>query len=250
MASAQNSVQDPQTRVVQHNQIIIKYQQPPDPAIVNHVLELLVRTTRGFTKKKPAQVQYTQDHIDQIIPFLQTLYSQSAQWILQQGEVPPPASNTIYLPPTYSDLQQLLNELSNVQSSSLGVMTHPNSKINTEQSVQPPKTSQRPPKDQGIQANRIIEIETYNIYSVNKVLLQQILETVGQITKTALDKNPQQVRKLEPLVLELYRQLTHFLFNLEAEENRRIGQISIQLEVQLLVTKVWDNIWRTLKEKR
>ena len=26
------------------------------------------------------------------------------------------------------------------------------------------------------QANRIIEIETYNIYSVNKVLLQQILE--------------------------------------------------------------------------
>ena len=82
MASAQNSVQDPQTRVVQHNHIIIKYQQPPDPAIF-HVLELLVRTTRGFTKKNPAQVSYSQDYIDQIIPFLQTLYSQSAQWILQ-----------------------------------------------------------------------------------------------------------------------------------------------------------------------
>ena len=27
--------------------------------------------------------------------------------------------------------------------------------------------------------------------------------------------------KLEPLVLELYRQLTHFLFSLEAEENRK-----------------------------
>ena len=27
--------------------------------------------------------------------------------------------------------------------------------------------------------------------------------------------------KLEPLVHELYRQLTHFLFNLEAEENRK-----------------------------
>ena len=93
----------------------------------------------------------------------------------------------IYLPPAYSNLQQLLNELSNVQSSSLGVMTHLNSKINTEQSVQPPKTSQ---------ANRIIEIETYNIYSVNKVLLQQILETVGQITKTALDKNPQQGQEI------------------------------------------------------
>ena len=77
--------------------------------------------------------------------------------------------------------------------------------------MQPPVTSQ---------ADRIIEIETYN-----KVLFQQILETVGQITKKALNKNPQQVRKLEPLVLELYKQLTHFLFNLEAEENRKTGQI-------------------------
>ena len=107
--------------------------------------------------------------------------------------------------------------------------------------MQPPVTSQ---------ADRIIEIETYNIYSVNKVLLQQILETIGQITKRTLNKNPQQVMKLEPLVLELYRQLTHFLFNLEAEENRKTGQISIQPEVWLLVTKVWNNIWRTLEEKK
>ena len=91
MASAQNSVQDPQTKVVQHNHIIIKYQQPPDPAIVNHVLELLVRTTRSFTKKNPAQIPYIQDYIDQIIPLLKILYSQSAQQILQQGGVPPPS---------------------------------------------------------------------------------------------------------------------------------------------------------------
>ena len=141
---------------------------------------------------------------------------------MQQGGVPPPVSNTIYLPPACSDLQQLLNELSGAQSFPLGMMTHLNSKINTEQSVQPPETSQ---------ADRIIEIETYNIYSVNKVLLQQILETVEQITKRTLNKNPQQIMKLEPLVLELYRQLTHFLFNLEAEENRKTGQISIQPEV-------------------
>ena len=56
--------------------------------------------------------------------------------------------------------------------------------------------------------------------------------------------------KLEPLVLELYRQLMHFLFNLEAEENRKTGQISVQPEVQLLVTKVWNDIWRTLEEKK
>ena len=51
MASAQNSVQDPQTRAVQHNHIIIKYQQPPDPAIINHALEILVAVMRSFTKK-------------------------------------------------------------------------------------------------------------------------------------------------------------------------------------------------------
>ena len=120
-------------------------------------------------------------------------------------------------------------------------MTPLNSNTNIEQTVQPPMTSQ---------ADRIIEVETYTIYSVNKVLLQQILETVGQITKKVLNKNPQQVRKLEPLVLELYRQLTHFLFSLEAEENRKAGQISIYPDVRLLVTKIWNNIWRTLEEKK
>ena len=109
-----------------------------------------------------------------------------------------------------------------------------------EQSVQHPTISQ---------ANRIIEVETYNIYSANKVLLQQILETIGQITKKTLDKSPQQVMKLKPLILELYRQLTHFLFNLEAEENRKTGQISIQPEVRMLVTKVWNDIWKTIEEK-
>ena len=187
MASAQNSVQDPQTRAVQHNHIIIKYQQSLDPAIINHALEILVAITRSFTKKNSVQIPYAQDHIDQVTPFLQTLYSQSAQQILQQGGVPPPASNTIYLPPACSDLQQLLNELSGAQSFPLGTMTHLNSKTNTEQSVQPPENSQ---------TDRIIEIETYNIYSVNKVLLQQILETFGQITKKALNKKPQQIMKV------------------------------------------------------
>ena len=90
-----------------------------------------------------------------------------------------------------------------------------------EQSVQPSMTSQ---------IDKIIEVGTYNIYSVNKVLLQQILETIGQITKKTLDRNPQQVMKLKPLILELYRQLMHLLFNLEAEESAKTGQISIQPE--------------------
>ena len=241
MASAQNSVQNSQTRTVQHNHVIIQYQQPPDPAIVNHVLEILVAIARSYAQKNIVQIPYIQDYLDQIVPFLQTLYSESAQRVLQQG-VPPPTSNTIYSPPACSDLQQLLNELSSAQTTSLKVMTPLNSNTNSEQTVQQPLMTS--------QVDREIKIETNNIYSVNKVLLQQILETVGQITSKTLNKNPQQIRKLEPLVLELYRQLTHFLFNLEAEENRRTGQILISPDVRLLVTKTWNHIWETLEEKK
>ena len=120
-------------------------------------------------------------------------------------------------------------------------MTTSNPNTNIEQTVQPLMTNQ---------VDREIKIETSNIYSVNKVLLQQILETVGQITSKTLNKNPQQIGKLEPLVLELYRQLTCFLFNLEAEENRRTGQISISPDLHLLVTRTWNHIWETLEGKK
>ena len=162
MASAQNFVQNSQTRTVQHNHVIIQYQQSPDLAIVNHVLEILVAIARGYAQKNLVQIPYIQDYIDQIVPFLQTLYSESAQRVLQQG-VPPPISNTIYLPPTCSNLQQLLNELSSTRSTSLEVMTPLNSNTNIKQTVQPLMTSQ---------VDREIKIETSNIYSVNKVLLQ------------------------------------------------------------------------------
>ena len=82
-----------QTRTVQHNHVIIQYQQPPDPAIVNHVLEILVSVTRNYAQKNVVQIPYIQDYLDRIVPFLQTLYSESAQQVLQQG-VPPPSSNT------------------------------------------------------------------------------------------------------------------------------------------------------------
>ena len=123
--------------------------------------------------------------------------------------MPPPTSNTTYSPPACSDLQQLLNELSGTQTTSLKEITPLGLYENIERAIRPIVTSQ---------VDREIKVQTNNKYSVNKVLLQQILETVGQITSKILNRNPQQVRKLEPLVLELYRQLTHFLFNLEAEE--------------------------------
>ena len=111
MASVQDFIQNSQTRTVQHNHVIIQYQQLPDPAIINHVLEILVAVARNYAHKNVVQIPYIQDCLNQIVPFLQTLYSESAQWVLQQG-MPPPASNTTYSPPACSDLLQLLNELS------------------------------------------------------------------------------------------------------------------------------------------
>ena len=82
MASTQEFTQNPHTSVVHHNHIVIKYQQPQDPAIVNYVLEILIGITRTFSQRNPAQIPYIQDYINQITPLLQTLYNQSAQQIL------------------------------------------------------------------------------------------------------------------------------------------------------------------------
>ena len=51
MASVQDYFQKSQTRTVQHNHVIIQYQQPPDPAIINHVLEILVSVARNYAHK-------------------------------------------------------------------------------------------------------------------------------------------------------------------------------------------------------
>ena len=124
MASSQEPTQDLPSSVVQHNHIVIQYQQPPDLAIVNHILEMLIGVTRTFTHRNPAQVPYIQDYITQIIPVLQTLFNQSAQQVLMQGGVPPPVSNVTYPPPAHEDLQKLFSEISVTQSSSLGMMAH------------------------------------------------------------------------------------------------------------------------------
>ena len=124
MASSPEPTQDLPSSVVQHNHIVIQYQQPPDLAIVSHILEVLIGVTRTFTHRNPAQVPYIQDYITQIVPVLQTLYSQSAQQVLMQGGVPPLVSNATYLPPAHGDLQKLFSELSVTQSSSLGMMAH------------------------------------------------------------------------------------------------------------------------------
>ena len=123
MASSQEPTQDLPSSVVQYNHIVIQYQQP-NPAVVNHIIKVLIGVTRTFTHRNPAQVPYIWGYITQIVPVLQTLYSQSTSQVLIQGGVPPPVSNATYLLPAHGDLQKLFSELSVAQSSSLGMMAH------------------------------------------------------------------------------------------------------------------------------
>ena len=58
------------------------------------------------------------------------------------------------------------------------------------------------------QLPNIIRISTPNIYSINKVLVQKVLEVIGQTTKSNIDRNPQEMLKIELIILEFYRKIT------------------------------------------
>ena len=55
---------------------------------------------------------------------------------------------------------------------------------------------------------RLIQVDTYTPQAVNKVLVQQMLEIIGQITKSNIQRNPAQMVEIQPLVLEFYWQMT------------------------------------------
>ena len=106
------------------------------------------------------------------------------------------------------------------------------------------KTMEKPDTEQHTMNPSVIQVSTPNIYSVNKVLVQQIIETIGGITKNNIDINPVQMLSIESMILEFYRQITRYLFNLEVEEQRQTGQITIYPELCQEVSEAWDTVWK------
>ena len=51
---------------------------------------------------------------------------------------------------------------------------------------------------------KVIQISTYTPQAINKVVVQQILEVIGQITKNNIERSSAQMVLIQPLVLELY----------------------------------------------
>ena len=98
------------------------------------------------------------------------------------------------------------------------------------------------------QIPNIIRVSTPNIYSINKVYVQQILETIGQTTKNNIDRNPKEMLKIGPIILECYRQITRYLFNLEADEKRYTGIITAFPKLWQIVNETWSEVWDTFKK--
>ena len=54
--------------------------------------------------------------------------------------------------------------------------------------------------------------------------------------------------KIEPIILEYYRQITQYLFSLEANEKRHTGIITAYPELWQIVNETWGAVWDTFEK--
>ena len=94
---------------------------------------------------------------------------------------------------------------------------------------------------------KVIQVNTYSSQAVNKVLVQQMLEVIGQVTKSNIQRSPAQMVLIQPLVLEFYWQITQLLFDLEADEHCTTGIITVHPELRQLITQVWEDVWKMIE---
>ena len=98
------------------------------------------------------------------------------------------------------------------------------------------------------QSPNIIWVSTTNIYSINKVFVQQVLEVIGQTTKNNIDKNPQEMLKIKPVILEFYKQVMWYLFNLEANEKRHTGMLTLHPKLRQVINETQEAVWNSFEK--
>ena len=49
---------------------------------------------------------------------------------------------------------------------------------------------------------------------------------------------------IQPLVLELYRQVTKLIFDLGLDEQHATGAITANPELQQIIPEVWEDVWK------
>ena len=92
------------------NYILINYRQPPEPEIVNNILEIIACVTRTFAQHNPSNSKFAYDYVAQLWPHLHILYDQSmVQAQMYAGA--PTISSVVHMPPALATHQQLVKDL-------------------------------------------------------------------------------------------------------------------------------------------
>ena len=78
--------------------------------------------------------------------------------------------------------------------------------------------------------------------------MQQALEIIGQTTKSNIDQNPQEMLKIKLVILELYKQVTQHLFELEADEKRHTGMVTSHPELRQAFNETWGAVWDSFEK--
>ena len=79
-------------------------------------------------------------------------------------------------------------------------------------------------------------------------LCNRPLEIIGQTTKSNIDQNPQEMLKIKLVILELYKQVTWYLFDLEANEKRYTGVVTSHPKLRQAVNKTWGAVWDSFEK--
>ena len=91
--------------------IIINYECPPNPNLINHMLEILMNVTWLCVQTDPTKAPIIYDYISQIYPLLLSWYDQCVNQMLTHTGTIPPNPQSVYMPVANDRLQKLLDEL-------------------------------------------------------------------------------------------------------------------------------------------
>ena len=91
--------------------IIINYECPPNPNLINHTLEILVNVVQPCVQADTTKAPIIYEYISQIYPLLLLWYDQCVNQMLAHTGTIPPNPQSVYMPVANNRLQEFLDEL-------------------------------------------------------------------------------------------------------------------------------------------
>ena len=91
--------------------IIINYECPPNPHLINHTLEILMNMVQLCVQADTTKASIIYEYISQIYPLLLSWYDQCVNQMLTHTGAIPPNPQSVYMPVTNDELQKFLDEI-------------------------------------------------------------------------------------------------------------------------------------------